>query len=125
LLLDTTILIDHLRGRAEAIALLRSLASSATPQSSDVAAAELLTGARDGRDQATISRFLSSFVLHPIIEEDSRRSLQLLTQFRLAHGIGWQDCLIAAQALRLNLAVATTNARHFAAVTNLRVIRPY
>jgi predicted nucleic acid-binding protein len=125
LLLDTTILIDHLRGRAEAIALLRSLRPSGGPQSSDVVAAELLVGARDLRDQATVSRLLSTLALHPILEADSRQSLQLLTRFRLSQGIGWHDCVIAAQAFRLGLPVATVNARHFAAITNLRVIRPY
>jgi predicted nucleic acid-binding protein len=51
--------------------------------------------------------------------------LDLLAGFRLSHGVGWPDCLIAATAIRLGRPVATTNVKHFTPFPNLQVIRPY
>jgi predicted nucleic acid-binding protein len=123
--LDTSILVDHLRGRPEGTRFVHDRRAAGQVKTFDAVAAELFTGARNLQEQATITKLLATFVQHPVTDVDSRVSLSLLTQFRLSHGIQWIDCLIAAQALRLGLPLATTNVRHFRAVPNLQVIRPY
>jgi predicted nucleic acid-binding protein len=90
-----------------------------------VCVAEVLTGARDGREQRELQRLFADFQVVHLVAEDSVRSIELLAAHRLAHGIGWPDCLIAATAERAALPVATLNDRHFAVIPGLRVVRPY
>jgi predicted nucleic acid-binding protein len=125
LLIDTSILIDHLKGRAEATAFLSMTRASVGLLTNVVVAAEVLAGARDLREQREIDHLLSGFRIEPIGETDSALSLDLLRQHRLARGIGWLDCLIAATAIRMQLPVATLNDRHFSAIAGLKVHRPY
>src|ERR1019366_9627453 len=125
LLIDTSILIDHLRGRAEATAFLTQTRSSVGLLTSVVVAAEVLTGAYDAREQREIDRLLADFRVEPIDATDSLLALDLLREHRLARGIGWLDCLIAAMAMRLQVSVATLNDRHFAVIAGLSVHRPY
>jgi predicted nucleic acid-binding protein len=125
LLIDTSILIDHLKGRADATRFLTAMRTSVGLLTNVVVAAEVLTGARDIREQREIERLLADFQVEPIEAVDSMRSLDFLRQYRLARGIGWQDCLIAATAMRMQMPVATLNDRHFAVITGLNVHRPY
>ena len=87
--------------------------------------AEVLTGARDGREQRQIDRLFAACRVEPIVPVDGDRSLDLLRTYRLSHGVGWLDRLIAATALRLAVPVATLNDRHFRATAGLSVHRPY
>jgi tRNA(fMet)-specific endonuclease VapC len=124
-LIDSSILIDHLRGRTEAQQFLSSVLASGQLVTSEVVAAELITGARNLSDQRQIDLFLSRFQIHSVESVDSTLSLRLLRDHRLSSNIGWLDCLIAACALRLQIPVATLNERHFRVVPGLAVVRPY
>lgn len=125
LLIDTSVLIDVLRGRAEAVAFLESAGRGRGPTTHAIVVAELLAGARDAREQATIDSFLSAFEVVCPDEADALRALALYRQLRLTHGVDWPDCQIAATALRRGLGVATQNVKHFAAFAGLRVARAY
>jgi hypothetical protein len=123
-LIDTPILIDVLRKRVEA----ETYILDTTPQNlctHDTVVAEILMGVRDGKELAAVDRFLQPFQILHLTEVDSARAIELLHQFKLSHGTGYLDCLIAATALRLNMPVATTNDKHFRPIPNLQVIRPY
>ncbi len=113
MLIDTPILIDHFRGRADATAFLILMRASAGLTTSVVVAAELLSGARDQREQREIARLLARFQVEPLSPVISTGALDMLRQFKLSHAIGWPDCLIAATAIRLEIPVATLNDRHF------------
>jgi predicted nucleic acid-binding protein len=62
-IIDSSVLIDCLRGRAGAVAVLNSLMAAGIPSTHVIVAAELLAGARDKREQAMIESFLKSFQL--------------------------------------------------------------
>ncbi len=125
LLIDTSFLIDHLRGRPEATRFLTATRADGGLRTSVIVVAELLTGARDRREQAVIDRPLTRFRVEAIDPSDGIDALNLLRQHRLTNGIGWPDCLIAAAAIRTALPVATLNDRHFRVVPGLTVHRPY
>ena len=57
--------------------------------------------------------------------QDWLPTLDLLGQLHLSYDVDLPDCLIAATALRLNLAVVTINDRHFRLFKGLKVLRPY
>jgi predicted nucleic acid-binding protein len=123
--IDSSILIDCLRGRADAISFLAAQSAGTRPRTHLLAAAELLAGARDKNEQALIDSFLRTFNLAVPDEADGLAALDLYRQFRLSHGVDWPDCQIAATALRLGVEVFTQNVKHFTAFPGLRVVRAY
>ena len=112
--LDTTVVIDHLRGLPEARLLLRELLLSSEPVvASEVVRFELVSGARPG-DERGLEEFFESVVWAPVDERISRVAGALARQYRAAYsGIDDADYLIAATALALNADLLTTNVRHF------------
>ncbi len=124
-LIDATILIDATNKHRQALDYVeaRLLAGEAVTHAQ--AAAELLSGTRDSREQARLLRFLRQFMLLHADEMDSQSALRYLMRFHLSHDLGFGDCLIGSTALRLDLPVATINDRHFRLFPGLKVIRPY
>lgn len=122
---DSSVIIDHLPGRERATRFLDTLRRANDLGTHVVVAAEVLVGARDEREQREIVRLFDKFRVFQIDEADSSLSIDLLKRHRLADGLGWLDCLIAATCLRKGLSVATLNDRHFRAVAGLPLSRPY
>jgi len=125
LLLDSSVVVDYLRGRTQAVDYLDVIKRSEVPMTHVVVVAEVIRGARDRRELASIQATLAPFKVVAPDESDAISSVDLLVRFCLSHGIGWPDCLIAATALRLGVGVVTLNVKHFAPIPNLRVVRPY
>ena len=124
-LIDSAIIIDHFRGHPDAISFLRDVRSAGTLVTHVAVVAEVLAGAFNRREQNTIDQLFKSFTVLPFNEADAAVSIDLLKLYRLSHGVGWIDCIIVATAMRHGVAVATMNVKHFAAIPNLQVIRPY
>jgi predicted nucleic acid-binding protein len=124
-ILDSSILIDCLRARADAVAFINALSASGAPSTHVMVVAELLAGARDKREQNVIDSFLASFHVVSSTEADALLALDLFRQYHLSHGVDWPDCLIAATALRLGVDVYTQNVKHFGAFAGLRALRAY
>lgn len=122
---DSSILIDYLRGREPAREYLEALQSADELATHIIVAAEVLTGARDQREQEVIQLALREFRMHVASEADCSAALNSLSQFRLSHGVGWHDCLIAASCVRKRLPLATLNEKHFSVFDDLDVVRPY
>jgi predicted nucleic acid-binding protein len=122
---DSSILIDCLRGRADAVAFLAAQSAAGRPRTHLLVAAELLTGARDKNEQSLIDSFLRSFDLVVPTEADALAALDLYRRYRLSNGVDWPDCQIAATALRLGIEVFTQNVKHFAAFSGLGVVKAY
>lgn len=111
LLVDTDVLVDHLRGRRRLAADIEQLAVSV------VTRCELFAG----RDEPEGLRHL----LSPMIEfaiDAATAELAGLTRRRT--GIATPDALIAATALLHRLPLMTRNLRHFERVEELRVVTP-
>jgi predicted nucleic acid-binding protein len=124
-LLDSSVLIDCLRGRGDAVAFLAAHSAGVRPATHVMVAAELIAGARDKREQELIESFLESFEIVPPNESDALTALELYKRFHLSHGVDWPDCQIAATAQRLGVDVQTQNMKHFSAFPGVRAARAY
>lgn len=120
-LLDTTVLIDLLRGRPGAVERLRSLrARRDTPCTSVINVEEVARGLRS--DEAERARLLlDGLRLAPLAREQGR----LAGGWRRDHAargitLSQADCLIAAAATGIGATLATGNPKHFP-MTELRV----
>lgn len=115
--LDTTVLIDHLRGLDEASSWLLGLPEA--PHCSEVTRAEILQGLRSSERAATEALF-AGIEWVPVHEPVSRLAGELGRRYRRSHGMGTVDLLVAATAQLLGAAVATQNVRDFPMFTDLR-----
>lgn len=111
LLVDSDILIDHLRGERRLTTEGRRIAVSV------VSRCELFAG-HDEADR--LRRFLSPMVELPI----DTVIAELAGTTRRETGISTPDALIAATALTHGIALMTRNRRHFERVGDLRLIAP-
>ena len=123
-LVETTILVDFLRGDTAAADYLDEARSHGMLICSAVSAAELIVGARDRSGSRKLRQFLGRFQVEPISAADSTRALKWLDKLFHSRGIGFHDCLIAAAA-RLHVPIATLNEKHFRAIPSVKVVRPY
>jgi tRNA(fMet)-specific endonuclease VapC len=124
LLIETSILVDLLRGYSPARDWLDSL-SSGEAAISVISAAELVAGCRNRREQRTVEKELASYVVVWDSEMTSQLAWSWYRQFRLSHGMGFLDCLIGAAAHQHGLILCTLNDRHFAPLPGLRLKHPY
>jgi predicted nucleic acid-binding protein len=124
LLLDADVLIDIARGRpAAAMAWFESLPDF--PPVCGIAAMELIHGCRNGVELRQAQAFLRPFPLLWPTAQDLNRALSLYSPLKLAHGIGLNDCMIAATAVGAGLPLATFNIKHFRHVPGLMLVQPY
>ncbi|MBI5877212.1 MAG: type II toxin-antitoxin system VapC family toxin [Chloroflexi bacterium] len=123
-LLDTSILIDLLRGNARARRWIDSLPAPSR-MVSVITAVELLAGCRNQSEQRAIERELSFYELVWIDEDISRSALDLYRQHHLSHGVGFLDCVIAATAAVRSLRLATLNLKHFSPLPGVQTEAPF
>jgi predicted nucleic acid-binding protein len=118
---DSSILIDHLRGSAAASAYLAGL--EAQPLCSEVSRIEVLQGLRSAERRAA-DRLFALIQWVPVDEPVARRAGELGRRWRRSHpGIGVADLVIAATAQHLDSPLATGNVKHFPMFKSLRT--PY
>lgn len=109
--LDTSVLIDILRGSEPATRWFAGL--EGVPHCSEVTRAEVLRGVRSHERDLT-ERILGGLEWSAVDERVSRRAGELGRTYRTSHtGLDVSDLLIAATALELGAPVATRNLRHF------------
>lgn len=108
--IDSTVLVDHLRGHEGATSWLAAL--DAVPLCSEVSRTEVLVGVRSDERRAVETLF-SSIDWVPVDEAVARRAGELGRRFRASHRLGAADLLIAATVEEHRAALATSNVRHF------------
>jgi len=121
ILIDSDVLIAHLRGAAKARDwLLRARREQGRLSTSAVSVAEVAGGIRvEERRPAT--RLLASLRIWPVDERIAWGAAELMRAHRRSHsGIGLGDYLVAATALAEGLELATLNVRHFPMFVGLR-----
>lgn len=123
-LVDTSILVDFLRGHQAAQAWLERFSADELAISV-ITAAELVAGCRNRREQKQVVADLASFPMVMISAEVSETAWEWYCQYRLSDGVGFLDCLIAASAYHLGATIWTLNERHFRPFPDLKVERPY
>jgi predicted nucleic acid-binding protein len=121
LLLDTNVIIDHLRGRANAVAFVRTLAAPVL--TSVVVVAELYAGVRDGAERAQLDSFLSALTIVPLSNSAAVQGGLFRRQFGKSHNVGLEDALIAATAQEEGAKLIILDIKHFPMLTD--VIVPY
>jgi predicted nucleic acid-binding protein len=120
-LLDTSVVIDILRGAAPAIAYARGLTEP--PTCSEITRVEVMRGLRSGERRATV-RLLGTLRWVAVDEPIARRAGELGRRYRRSHqGLATADLIIAATVEELGLELATLNVRHFPMIAGL--IPPY
>lgn len=121
LLIDSDVLIDYLRDRAEAVTYLESL----TPplSISAITVAELYAGVRDGAERMTLDRFIDSFQVVTIDEDIATRAGIIRRDFGKSHGTGLADAVIAATAELHHAKLVTLNSKHFQMIKD--IVIPY
>jgi predicted nucleic acid-binding protein len=112
-LLDSGILIRHLRNRLGTHTLVKRLNSAGDLYISAFTRVEVLRGMREHERERTFA-LLDGFITHPIDRATADRAGELLRAWQ-SRGIilGGPDAIIAASALQVGAALITTNARHF------------
>jgi predicted nucleic acid-binding protein len=109
--LDTSVLIDILRGDRSAGRFLQSL--QARPVCSQVTRVEVMRGLRSGERSPT-TRLLASLNWYAVDAKVAEVAGRLGRSFRRSHpGLDIADLCIAATAQVLGLPLATSNLRHF------------
>lgn len=113
LLLDTNVLIAHLRKRASISDFLLRWGQRDNLYISVITRAEILAGMRPHEEQVTVE-LLSALSNLPVTSAVANRAGRLIyAAARRGIQTSFPDALIAATALEHNLAVVTTNAQHF------------
>jgi predicted nucleic acid-binding protein len=121
-LLDSDVLMDVSRGNPGAIKYVDSLAESWAL--SQVTAMELIVGARDKRDLATIDAFLSVYPVVPLSDGIGTGAYRILKIYAKSHGLHVFDSLVAATAMEQGLTLVTLNGKHFRMIEGLQVEVP-
>lgn len=110
---DTSVLIDVLRGEPAAAQALREARESGPLHASEVVRLEILAGMRPGEEQAT-RRLLAALTWHPLDEGVAEIAGDLgRTWLPGNRGIDSADLAIAATALALDAHLLTRNVKHF------------
>ena len=120
ILLDTTVLIDALRGHRPALDYLRGLEEP--PACSELTRVEVLRGVRRPEREAT-EALMRSLRWVGVDQEIARRAGVLGRTWHRSHALSTVDLVIAATALELGAELATSNTRHSPMFAGLK--RPY
>jgi predicted nucleic acid-binding protein len=120
MLVDTDVLIWHLRGYPQATRRLDQLGALTISAASYL---EVLQGLRNKAELAAVQKMMlkRQATMLPLTEAITRRAIALMESLTLSHGVQMGDALIAATALEHGLTVLTANTKHFGAVEGLQL----
>ncbi|HVB09085.1 MAG TPA: type II toxin-antitoxin system VapC family toxin [Bacillota bacterium] len=121
LLVDSSIVIGHLRGEETCAAALKAyLRAGADLAVSAVTWTEVLAGERqDAQAESIALALLESFTTEPVTAAIATAAGRLVRAWRRSHGLRLPDAVIAATALELDCPLVTLDQRHFACVPGL------
>jgi len=122
-LVDTSVLIDYLRGHQPAGRLLEQGRAAGVLHASAITRLEVLAGMRPAEEDQT-RLLLATLLWHPVDAEVAEKAGSLgRTWLASHHGIDGTDLTIAATAILLDARLLTLNVRHFPMFSGL--CRPY
>jgi tRNA(fMet)-specific endonuclease VapC len=126
IIIDSDILIDHLRGFQPATDfLLRIFQGEFAGHISVLTEMELLAGTMPKKDEKEqVEKLLKRFNALPVSSIIARRAGELLRKYR-THGLTPVDAIIASTALDLKVPLVTRNTKHFEPVEGLSTLKPY
>ena len=112
-LLDSDIIIWHLRGRPEVTEMLRDLQRSGLPACSALSVLEVQLGVKKWEEEKT-DRFLSSLRIFDVNRDIATTAARLIREYK-AKGITLDlpDAVIAGTCMSHSLTLVTYNAKHY------------
>ena len=114
ILVDSDVLIEHLRGTAAARDWLVHARESSGPLAISVVSLTEIAGGMRPPERREVIRLLGSMQRFEVTEQVAWRASTLMQEYRRSHaGIGLGDYLIAATALTEGLELATLNISHY------------
>jgi len=114
ILVDSDVLITHLRGSEEARDWLLDARRKTGQLAASVVTVTEITGGMRTTERRAVNRLLSSLRLEPVGDRVAFRAGEFMRQYHRSHsGIGLGDYLVAATADVRGLALATLNIRHY------------
>lgn len=120
-LIDSTVLIDFLRGNPAALAFLRDLKEEAAISVLNVA--EIMAGKKaNHRDEDFLRDLALRHDVFPVDYEIATLGGLFYRQYGYTHGCGIVDCMLAATAKIKGCTFVTHNAKHFPMI---EVMVPY
>ncbi|HEY3941695.1 MAG TPA: type II toxin-antitoxin system VapC family toxin [Acidimicrobiales bacterium] len=122
-LVDTSILIDYLRGHPDAGEVLERERAASILHASEITRLEILAGMRPAEEDATHT-LLSTLAWHPVDVEIAEEAGSLGRRWLPSHHtIDSADLAIAATAIHTGTQLLTLNVRHFPMFPSLKA--PY
>jgi predicted nucleic acid-binding protein len=114
ILIDSDVLIEHLRGNTDARDWLIQARRTSGPLAMSVISLTEIAGGMRSPERREVMRLLGSMQRFEVTEQVAWRAATLMREYRRSHsGIGLGDYLIAATALTEGLELATLNVRHY------------
>jgi len=124
LLIDSDILIDHLRKEQNTLDYIRQKIDDGSPLFiSVISRIEILCGARKGEDETIQSLFdiLTSVDVDLAIADEAG---EYLRRFRKSHALSIGDAVIAATAKEMGMKLVTRNIKHYP-MKDIDIVKPY
>jgi len=123
-LVDTNVLIDFERGKRQAGECLDDIESRSKLAVSAMTQMEMIVGCRNKSELRVLQVSLQRFEVIPISPLITTKTIAILQQYNLSHGLLIADALIAATALTIQAPLLTSNRRDFDFIEGLALF-PY
>lgn len=123
-IVDTDILIDAGLKIDKPINYLQRLEQDNTIGISVITQMELIVGCRNKKELNSLDKFLRRFEIITTNKTIIDKSIELLKNYRLSHGLLIADALIAATALTMNVSLLTKNKKDYQFIKDLK-LTPY
>jgi predicted nucleic acid-binding protein len=112
-LIDTDVLIDHLRGEKRALSFLKQIGGEGSVVSySVIGKAEIYSGIQPEEEDA-VSRLFRGMREIPVDGEVAEMAGRYRKVFYASHGVLLPDALVAASAKKIGATLVTLNKKHF------------
>ena len=118
IVVDTDVLVDFLRGQADAVAFVK--ARSDRILLSAIVVAELYAGVRGEVEMAVLDALVSSFRVAPVNAELAKGAGLHKRDYGKSHGMNLGDAILAATAQSETADLATLNVKHYPMFHGLR-----
>ncbi len=125
ILLDSDVMIDLLRGYPPAITWFDSLDEEEEIALPGFVVMELIQGCRNKAEQEQLQRAIAPYGVVWPLPKDCDRALEIFLKYRLSHGAGLLDVLIAQTALALDVPLHTLNQKHYQFLSHLQTAQLY
>ena len=120
-LVDTDVIINYLKGELKSKDfLLRIIDEEALGFFSVITEAELLSGALDAKDEASIYAVLDVMTAIEVGRDIAISAGKLRRKYYAAHKLLLPDAILAATAKEKGLILATANEKHFKILTEIK-----